>query len=566
MRIICDDCQTEYDLTEQEERAFSEGQGLKFRCSYCGHIFTPDIGERRRAWDDASAPEPEGSGGPEESGAEGPPVAPAAPHHEEDPTADPEAPSDDADSVDTLEEGEDNTPSWRALPPPVASNPSPTASDPGAVYGGGSSLYLKQEGQKYHVPDIATLQRWIVEGRVLAADLVSREGVRWEPVGQQSDLQPFFELLEQRNEASEAPMRQGIQEPTPPELGWAGLDDDTMPQHGEPAEDPASESTRPTDSGAISDTHEADSETSLLVEPEEPTTDDTPTVNLGYRSPELPEREPTPHRPPGAPTSPAPSAGIAPAADAPPSARDRAARKKSESSGVSWSQITLAILVVAVVLFTIGLYIFTHRGSRTPASTQGTPTPADPSATVSAPQGQPTQPPPSTRPAPQPPPPKQEPPSKAEPPTESPAEGKPATASGKPKADEAEPEESSTEQSPPATAQAEPEPEPAEKESTSSSSRQPLSSAATARNLVERGWEDIGRKDYGKARQRFVDATALDPTNEWAFYGLAYAADKQGDIRTARDAYCRAWSVGQGDIDLMREVEGRLRVHGLQCQ
>ena len=57
MRIICDNCQTEYDVTAAMLGGESPGRRLKFRCSYCGHTFTPDVAERRRTYEDAPSNE-----------------------------------------------------------------------------------------------------------------------------------------------------------------------------------------------------------------------------------------------------------------------------------------------------------------------------------------------------------------------------------------------------------------------------------------------------------------------------------------------------------------------------
>ncbi|MCK6507845.1 zinc-ribbon domain-containing protein [Myxococcota bacterium] len=57
-------------------------------------------------------------------------------------------------------------------------------------------MLLKQEGKVYQVEDVATLQRWIVERRVLREDLLSIGGLKWEPVGGRRDLQIFFHLVE----------------------------------------------------------------------------------------------------------------------------------------------------------------------------------------------------------------------------------------------------------------------------------------------------------------------------------------------------------------------------------
>ncbi|MCB9777181.1 MAG: zinc-ribbon domain-containing protein [Alphaproteobacteria bacterium] len=62
-------------------------------------------------------------------------------------------------------------------------------------------MLLKQEGKVYQVEDVATLQRWIVERRVLREDLLSIGGLKWEPVGSRRDLQVFFQLVESVEES-----------------------------------------------------------------------------------------------------------------------------------------------------------------------------------------------------------------------------------------------------------------------------------------------------------------------------------------------------------------------------
>lgn len=63
-------------------------------------------------------------------------------------------------------------------------------------------MLLKQEGKVYQVDDIATLQRWIVERRVLREDLISLGGLKWEPVGVRRELQVFFHLVEHSERAT----------------------------------------------------------------------------------------------------------------------------------------------------------------------------------------------------------------------------------------------------------------------------------------------------------------------------------------------------------------------------
>ena len=54
-------------------------------------------------------------------------------------------------------------------------------------------VLLRQDGVSYHVPDVATLQRWIVERRVLPTDELDFGGGQWVQAGDRPDLASFFE-------------------------------------------------------------------------------------------------------------------------------------------------------------------------------------------------------------------------------------------------------------------------------------------------------------------------------------------------------------------------------------
>lgn len=64
-------------------------------------------------------------------------------------------------------------------------------------------ILLKQEGKTYSVRDLATLQRWIVERRVMRDDLVSIGGGAWEKVGDRPDLQSFLEVVDRADQTQE---------------------------------------------------------------------------------------------------------------------------------------------------------------------------------------------------------------------------------------------------------------------------------------------------------------------------------------------------------------------------
>lgn len=63
------------------------------------------------------------------------------------------------------------------------------------------SLFLAQGDRIYKVKDVATLQRWIVEKRVLPNDRVSLDGKSWDVVSERADLRAFFAIIDQLKSA-----------------------------------------------------------------------------------------------------------------------------------------------------------------------------------------------------------------------------------------------------------------------------------------------------------------------------------------------------------------------------
>lgn len=137
MRIVCTRCATEYFLeSDQLDR-----DGTPVQCSACEHVFTVYPGD----------------------------------------TAQPAAP--DADSQVAMAPPQTSTSG--VIPPPPPSE----ASNRG--------LFLGQGDRIYKVRDFATLQRWVVEKRVLPGDQLSHDGKSWEVVSSRSELRPFFAVIEQ---------------------------------------------------------------------------------------------------------------------------------------------------------------------------------------------------------------------------------------------------------------------------------------------------------------------------------------------------------------------------------
>lgn len=166
MRIVCGNCNTEYDIDLPPSALQRPNRNLKFRCSSCGRTFVTRL---------------DAGGGAPSAGRAG-------------------------------DESSDRGRGARASATTTTPAPQPA--------GAPKSMLLKQEGKVYSVRDVATLQRWIVERRVARDDMVSFGGTVFEPAGSRPEFESFFEIVEQADSSpppgdaaeassSDAPMPSG---------------------------------------------------------------------------------------------------------------------------------------------------------------------------------------------------------------------------------------------------------------------------------------------------------------------------------------------------------------------
>jgi len=130
-------------------------------------------------------------------------------------------------------------------------------------------------------------------------------------------------------------------------------------------------------------------------------------------------------------------------------------------------------------------------------------------------------------------------------------------------------EESEPTATPPAEPKptAEPVPEPPTKD-TSSGSESKSSSTAAPRTVnvsaeVSRGWAQIDRSNWDKARTHFQNVLRLQPGNQEGRYGMAYVNEKQGRVAEAVAQYCTLAATGSGEVKM--EASGRLRALAKDC-
>jgi tetratricopeptide (TPR) repeat protein len=184
LRIGCPQCSTEFELNPPTGRS-GKRRRIKFRCTVCGALCNDGDG-----LGESSGDEPSYSSEPSWNPGSGDAAASAIDA--------PELPFETAGAYDDSLQKR-----FEAETAPEAADPALTpfrAEDGHPELDSPEGTLLKQEGKVYHVRNLATIQRWIVERRVLREDLISTGGTRWEPVGHHPDLEIFFQMVERLDE------------------------------------------------------------------------------------------------------------------------------------------------------------------------------------------------------------------------------------------------------------------------------------------------------------------------------------------------------------------------------
>ena len=125
-------------------------------------------------------------------------------------------------------------------------------------------------------------------------------------------------------------------------------------------------------------------------------------------------------------------------------------------------------------------------------------------------------------------------------------------------ADTPEPVEAKAEEAP-AEAKAAPTP----KADESKPATPPPPKKPSASSEVSRGWTQIDRENWTKAREHFSTALGLQPSNPDARFGMAYVNEQQGRMGEAIPQYCRLSATASGEVKV--EAEGRLRALAKDC-
>lgn len=473
------------------------------------------------------------------------------------------------------------------------------ASNPGAE-DGPPPMLLKQEGKVYQVEDVATLQRWIVERRVLREDLLSIGGLKWEPVGGRRDLQIFFHLVEHAERLSltsggggsappplaDLPDRDPLEGRAPWETGPAGPpveeggtneEDLATPEAEEDDLDEGTDAGLPVDLPAALDLGGVDHDALAAPDPRNvmppaarpPGPQDAPAATRGVEVPPSvpnlagPTLDPSQEDTEEQESSPRgelsslvigldPEPGLSrdmlfpeETEEAPRRpAGDEDWRDETPRGGVpGW------LIGGAVVLVALGLGWWALSGRQAgpdappPARTEATPAATAPAA-----------PPPAA------PPPAATEPAATEPAATEPAATEPAATEPAAPPPAAPPPAATAPAAPPPAATAPAATAPAAQ---AARAEAPAPAAVSPKKRIDQGWAAIERGAYGDARSSFQAALDAQPGSSEARFGLGYANEKLGNQSAAVDLYCRVAATGKGDPKI--EAEGRLRALDATC-
>lgn len=84
----------------------------------------------------------------------------------------------------------------------------------------GRPLQLRCGTAVYRVRNLDELRRWILERRVAEVDLISTDGIRWEPVAAHPDLGPLLRVVRKMDAPRPRAGQARLQEASSPESGW----------------------------------------------------------------------------------------------------------------------------------------------------------------------------------------------------------------------------------------------------------------------------------------------------------------------------------------------------------
>lgn len=98
----------------------------------------------------------------------------------------------------------------------------------------GRELMLRVEGHVTHLAGLDPLRRLVIEGAASPSDLVSRDGVCWEPLEHIPELQPYLAVRRHLGRSAGFGGQGGLADASSAAAGWAGAEETTesLPRPG----------------------------------------------------------------------------------------------------------------------------------------------------------------------------------------------------------------------------------------------------------------------------------------------------------------------------------------------
>jgi len=409
-----------------------------------------------------------------------------------------------------------------------------------------SFILLRQDASTYRVENTAQLQRWIAERRIWPDDEVAVDGGGWCRVGDIEAYAVFFKLVEDAERVQgEAPERAESPRPEPPKQpslsvsvkpGLFARPSSLDPMADVATQSPPAEGTTvvdvapvlevesapvdehsPPESPAVAEVHAAFGEVVPEEEPRPLLTPDQPTMDMELEEDDFFSEEAA--------------------------AGHHGGGLDGDDDILEWGQQRRKNMVMWWLMFFGALggaaYLALDFLNARDAQVQ-------PAAVEAVPDVQPDVEAPS-----------------AEAPSEGGDTGTAAAldsveAEPKPETtDEAEPKPAATDEAEPKAEVPDPEPEPTKP------AAPPPPKKPSASTEVTRGWSQIDRENWTKARVHFDSALRLEPANPDARLGMAYVNEHQGRMGEAVAQYCRLSATASGEVKI--EAQGRLRALAKDC-
>lgn len=206
MDVRCENCGTEYELDDTKLKA----SGVTVKCTHCGHMFKV----RRRVSTEVGVPGVSASSIRRQGSNSAPEMSAHWPGQSGDPSRATAPMAVMSSKNQPLRQKTESGPLSRGRPSPELRQPAQASPIPQGLHvppsgpisastGSKERLWLIRlpDGEVETCRELATLQQWIVSGKVNRSSGISRTGKTWKPLGEIAELASFFAIADEAQQA-----------------------------------------------------------------------------------------------------------------------------------------------------------------------------------------------------------------------------------------------------------------------------------------------------------------------------------------------------------------------------